>query len=209
MADSDLCASFRSATNLQYFSLPPEEKNMALNKPTAQSSIYYNDNSDSSNVVKGNINPLFDLGGNQSKIFTARKRSLGQDSIFRSVCQEFCSQGGEEYLGRYPSQHQVHPQHQVPPLGPGTPPWDQVHPPGLGTLPRTRYTPGTRYSPPPAVHMLGDTGNKWAVRILLECILVKLIFILTESSKWFAIKVKFHDCTLDTPLLQLSRNSPL
>ena len=27
-------------------------------------------------------------------IFTARKRSLGQGNIFRSVCQEFCSQGG-------------------------------------------------------------------------------------------------------------------
>ena len=68
MADSNLCASFRSASNLQYFSLPPEEKNMALNKSTAQSSIYYNDNPDSSNVVKGNMNPLFDLGGNQSII---------------------------------------------------------------------------------------------------------------------------------------------
>ena len=27
-------------------------------------------------------------------IFTARKRSLGQSNIFRSMCQEFCSQGG-------------------------------------------------------------------------------------------------------------------
>ena len=27
-------------------------------------------------------------------LVTARKRSLGQGSIFRSVCQEFCSQGG-------------------------------------------------------------------------------------------------------------------
>ena len=27
-------------------------------------------------------------------IFTARKRSLGQGNIFRSVCQEFCPQGG-------------------------------------------------------------------------------------------------------------------
>ena len=26
-------------------------------------------------------------------IFTARKRSLGQGNIFRSVCQEFCPQG--------------------------------------------------------------------------------------------------------------------
>ena len=28
------------------------------------------------------------------KHFTARKRSLGQGNIFRSVCQEFCSWGG-------------------------------------------------------------------------------------------------------------------
>ena len=27
-------------------------------------------------------------------VFTARKRSLGQGNIFRSVCQEFCPQGG-------------------------------------------------------------------------------------------------------------------
>ena len=27
-------------------------------------------------------------------IFIARKRSLGQDNIFRSMCQSFCSQGG-------------------------------------------------------------------------------------------------------------------
>ena len=27
-------------------------------------------------------------------IFTGRKRSLGQGNIFRSVCQEFCPQGG-------------------------------------------------------------------------------------------------------------------
>ena len=33
--------------------------------------------------------------------------------------------------------------------------------------------PGSRH--PPAQCMLGDTGNKWAVRILLECILVCLL----------------------------------
>ena len=27
-------------------------------------------------------------------IFTARKRSLGQGNIFRSMCQEFCPRGG-------------------------------------------------------------------------------------------------------------------
>ena len=69
----------------------------------------------------------------------------------------------------------------------GTPP-GQVHPPGRYTPPRQvhplgRYTPLGRYppwagTPPGQLHppreqcMLGDTGNKRAVRILLECILV-------------------------------------
>ena len=33
-------------------------------------------------------------------------------------------------------------------------------------------TPAQADTPPPAQCMLGDTANKWAVRILLECILV-------------------------------------
>ena len=86
-------------------------------------------------------------------------------------------------LGRYIPQDQVHPpkdqvhpqtrytphQDQVNPPGPGTPPQDQVHPLGPCTPPppRTRYTP-TQVTPDQC--MLGDTGNKWAVRILLECL---------------------------------------
>ena len=54
---------------------------------------------------------------------------------------------------------QVHPQ-QVHPLGRYTP-WAGT-PPGPGT--------------PPEQCMLGDTGNKQAVRILLECILVGICF---------------------------------
>ena len=47
------------------------------------------------------------------------------------------------------------------------PPWDQVHTPlGPGTPPPKEGTP------PREQCMLGDTGNKRAVRILLECILV-------------------------------------
>ena len=49
--------------------------------------------------------------------------------------------------------------------GPGTP-----LPLGPGTPPRTRYTP------PREQCVLGDTGNKRAVRILLECILVYQTF---------------------------------
>ena len=75
-------------------------------------------------------------------IITARKRSLGQGNIFRSVCQELFSESGK-YLGRYPL-----PQPGTPP-GPGTPPQDQVHPAGTRYTPQTRYTPRTRYIPPP------------------------------------------------------------
>ena len=98
-------------------------------------------------------------------IFTARKQSLGQGNIFSSVCQEFCSQGGQ-YVppGRYN------------PLA-GTPP-RQVHPPWAGTPP-DRYTPSGRYTPlgrytPWEQCMLGDTGNKRAVRILLECNAIRI-----------------------------------
>ena len=82
--------------------------------------------------------------------------------------------------GRYtPYPRRVYPWAGIPPLA-GTPPsrytpWQvhplwQVHPPA-GTPPG-RYTPlaGT----PLEQCMLGDTGNKRAVRILLECILVLL-----------------------------------
>ena len=110
------------------------------------------------------------IGGN---IFTARKQSLEQGNIFSSVCQEFCSRGGE-YLGTYPP-GQVHPTSPgrytpwagTPPLGRYTP--RQVHRP-------SRYTP-LQVAPPPEQCMLGDTGNKRAVRILLECILVYHSFV--------------------------------
>ena len=107
-------------------------------------------------------------------IVTAHKRSLGQGNIFTPVCQSFCSQGGVP--------GQVHSPGPGTPSGPGTPPHqvhhppDQVHPLGPGTPPWTRYTSHDQVHPwdqvhPRAVHA-GDTGNKWVVRILLECILV-------------------------------------
>ena len=67
---------------------------------------------------------------------------LGQGNIFSNMCQEFCSQW--EYLGRYPR--------------PPPPPHRQVHP--------------RQVHPAREQRMLGDTGNKRAVRVLLECILV-------------------------------------
>ena len=103
-------------------------------------------------------------------IFTARKRSL------RRVCFYTCLSvilftGGGQYLGRYP------PGLGTPPRRTRYTPWDQVHPPGRYPLgPGTPPPPGPGTPPlqvPPKQCMLGDTGNKRAVRILLECILVQ------------------------------------
>ena len=52
---------------------------------------------------------------------------------------------------------------------PGTPPWDWVHPPGPRTPPNQIHPLDQIH--PPTVHA-GRYGNKRAVRILLECILV-------------------------------------
>ena len=91
-------------------------------------------------------------------LITARKRSLRQGNIFRSVCQEFCSWGvgglpvqvsprtrytpgpGTPPRTRYTPRTRYIPQAGIPPR-PGTPP-RQVHPAGPGTPPGTRYTPG-------------------------------------------------------------------
>ena len=77
-----------------------------------------------------------------------------------------------------------------PPTGPGTPPQTR-YPLGLGTPPRTRYPPGTRYTPqdqvhPPAQSMLGDTVNARAVRILLECNLVNIKRVRSDTDNIFS-----------------------
>ena len=69
-------------------------------------------------------------------VVTARKRSLGQGNIFRSVCQEFCPRGGG---GALP---QCMLGYHTPP-GPGTPPRDQAPIPHLDQVP-----PGTRHPSP-------------------------------------------------------------
>ena len=78
------------------------------------------------------------------------------------------------YLGRYTPWACTLPWADTPPWAgtppgrytprAGTPPPRQVHPPG-------RYTP-RQVQPTQEQCMLGDTGNKRAVHILLECILV-------------------------------------
>ena len=98
-----------------------------------------------------------------------------------------------EYLGRYP-------------LGPGNPP-GQGTPPGTRYPPRTRYTLRTRYDPhklgtpwdqvhPPLEQcMPGDTGNKRVVRILLECILVMIYFLLICCPCGFSLQAILSDVT--------------
>ena len=129
-------------------------------------------------------------------MFLPPTTKLGQGNILNSV------HGGGEYLGRYTSPGQVHPQAGTPPrqVHPpaGTPPGKytpQVYPlagtpPGRYTLwavhpqagiPRQVHPPGQvppgQVPPRAGTHpsaqcLLGDTGNKRAVRILLECNLV-------------------------------------
>ena len=99
-------------------------------------------------------------------------------------------------------QDQVHPPDQVHHLGPGTPPCpgpgtpyqtrypppDQVHPPRPGTTPRPGTPPDQVHppagTPPREQSMLGETGNKWAARILLECILVSLCICSSSLIYW-------------------------
>ena len=132
------------------------------------------------------------------EFITARKRSLEQGNIFRSVCQEFCSREGvlaSVHAGI------------LPPPGPGRhPPWTKQAPPWTkqapqdqsGTLPGpgrhnppqdhagTLLGPGTPPVPgrhplglgtpqdqaPPQQSMLGNTVNERVVCILLECNLI-------------------------------------
>ena len=97
--------------------------------------------------------------------------------VFTRVCT---SVHRGEYLGRYPHRDQVHP----PPPGPGTSPLGPSTPPG------TRYTPPTLDQAHPREQcMLGDTDNKRAVRILLECILVLFYCTSDEFTRFLCVQV--------------------
>ena len=120
-------------------------------------------------------------------LIIARKRSLGQGNIFAPVCLSVhdgrsaplhagISPGPEagtpqdQRQAPHP-QKQTHPRGQTP-LGADTPPGadtPQEQTPGSRHPPREQ-TPQSRH--PHSRHRYGDTGNKRAVRILLECNLV-------------------------------------
>ena len=103
---------------------------------------------------------------------SGRKRSLGQDNIFSSVCQEFCPQGG---LPQCMLEYQLPLASRHPPWQ-GKPPARQT-PPSKADTPLSKADPLARRPPPLAQCMLGDTVNKRAVCILLECNLVLKLFL--------------------------------
>ena len=121
------------------------------------------------------------------RIFTVRNEVA--KVMFLHVC--VCPQGGE-YLGRYPpGTRYTPPGTRYTPRGTRYTPWDQVHPP-------TRYTP--------LVHSLGPGSPPRAtvtpsprrlllrtVRILLECILVFLIFIIRKKRFYTQSRINDND----------------
>ena len=105
-------------------------------------------------------------------VFLPPATKLGQGYIFTGVCDSV--HRGSTLAGTPPGTR------YNPSPGNRYTPWIQVYPsPWYKVPPRTRYTPpgpgtppGTRYTQPQEQCMLGDTGKKQAVHILLECILV-------------------------------------
>ena len=92
---------------------------------------------------------LFVVGPHSNWIFIARKRSLGQGNVFTPG------------VGWIPNMH-----HRSHDQGGSASRW-------VGrTPPRSAYT-GVWADSPKIYGILRDTVNKWAVRILLECFLVK------------------------------------
>ena len=130
------------------------------------------------NVTLRNIN-AFDC---YCFLVTARKRSFGQGNIFSRVCQEFCSQGGgglpQLMLGYHPRPGTA--QADTPPQA--DTPWNKLPPPP--------NRPSRANPTPPEQCMLGDTVNKRAVCVLLECNLVVIVLSwnLTEKRPPWLVK---------------------
>ena len=94
---------------------------------------------------------VFENNSTLLQIFTDRKRSLVQGNIFTPVCH---SVHRGEYLGRYAPLAGTPPWAGTPRQVhlPGTPPQDQVHPPGPGTPPDHQKHPRGQVHPPDQVH---------------------------------------------------------
>ena len=130
-------------------------------------------------------------------IVTARKRSLGQGNVFTGLCHSFCPWGGGG--GWLPSiHHRSHDQGGLH-LG-GLPPWGICIQEG-GLIPRGSASRGVGQTPLPQRHMrLWDMANKWAVCILLECILV---FKVNVAQPYTSYLPHFHMCLFAHKLLEI------
>ena len=94
---------------------------------------------------------VFIMSGQSTSRLLPPATKLGQGNIFRSVCQELCPKGGMSG--------------QTPPLA-DTPRSRHPHPLGADML------PSLGADTPREQCMLGDMGNKRAVRIPLEWIII-------------------------------------
>ena len=128
---------------------------------------------------------------------------MGQGNIFRSVCQEFCPQGGSAsvYAGIPPPGSRHHPS----PLAAGTPRSRQP-PPRAGT-PRTRHPPGP--DPPSRVCWeIRSTNGRYASywnAILLWTVIAGIVdFSLSIRVGWIIILGK-STATYSTRKLYLCR----
>ena len=122
-------------------------------------------------------------------LITTRKRSLRRLCFYICLSVFLFMEEAGTWAGT--------PQYQVHPLQ------DQVHPPGRYT-PWGQVPPDTRYPPFPGQCMLGDTGNKRAVRILLECIIVSNnspLFVIYLFFLWLRLRrsVLMHSSFFESP----------
>ena len=101
--------------------------------------------------------------GGSASVHTGMPHPLGADTPWSRDPPEQTPPGADTPWSRHPPEQ--------------TPPWEQtslgVDPQGVDTPPQSRHTPQSR--PPREQSMLRDTVNARAVRILLECNLVKLL----------------------------------
>ena len=116
-------------------------------------------------------------------LFLPPANEVCEGYVFTPVCQSFCSRVGGACWDTTPWKQTSPPEADTPQKQtPGT-----RHPPEPDT-PRTRPPPEPdtprKQTLPPAQCMLGDTVNKRAVCILLECNLVCSLFSCDQLGSW-------------------------
>ena len=119
---------------------------------------------------------LKDLASYGNAIFLPPANEVCEGYVITPVCQSFCSQEGclPQCMLGYTHPPEQTPPGAEPPMGSDTP--RSRYSPQEQTPPRSRHPAGSRHPLGADTHqeqcMLGDMGNKQAVWILLECILV-------------------------------------